>query len=65
MIGGLLMATFVTLLLVPAVYASLRTRMPVRHLLDEKFQAEARGEVWTAPAEAGVLAHGAAEGASP
>jgi multidrug efflux pump subunit AcrB len=63
-IGGLLMATFVTLLLVPAVYASLRTKMPVRHLLDEKFQAEARGEVWTAPAEAGVLAHGAPEGAS-
>jgi len=49
-IGGLLMATFVTLLLVPTVYASLRTRMPVRHLLDEKFRAEARGEVWTPPA---------------
>src|SRR5512140_166914 len=55
-IGGLLMATFVTLLLVPAVYATLRTNMPVRHLLDEKFRAEARGEVWTPPVEGGVLA---------
>jgi multidrug efflux pump subunit AcrB len=48
-IGGLLVATFVTLLLVPAVYASLRKRLPTRHLLDEKFQAEARGETWVPP----------------
>jgi multidrug efflux pump subunit AcrB len=61
-IGGLLVATFVTLLLVPAVYASLRRRMPTRHLLEAKFQAEARGEIWTPPAEA-ALAHGAGEGA--
>jgi multidrug efflux pump subunit AcrB len=59
-IGGLLVATFVTLLLVPAVYASLRVKMPTRHLLEAKFQAEARGETWTPPAEA-ALAHGAGE----
>jgi multidrug efflux pump subunit AcrB len=59
-IGGLLVATFVTLLLVPAVYASLRTKMPTRHLLEAKFQAEARGEVWAPPAEA-APAHGAGE----
>jgi multidrug efflux pump subunit AcrB len=46
-IGGLLMATFITLLLVPAVYASVRTKLPTRHLLDLRFHAEARGEVWT------------------
>jgi multidrug efflux pump subunit AcrB len=62
-IGGLTMATFMTLLLVPAVYATLRTKMPVRHLLDEKFRAEARGEVWTPPAEQGSSAH-ASEGVS-
>jgi len=49
-IGGLTMATFITLLLVPTVYASLRTKMPMRHLLDDKFKAEARGETWTPPA---------------
>jgi multidrug efflux pump subunit AcrB len=51
-IGGLTMATFITLLLVPAVYASLRTKMPMRHLLDDKFKAEARGEAWMPPATA-------------
>ena len=51
-IGGLLMATFVTLFLVPVVYASLRKKLPTRHLLDEKFHAESRGEVWTPPAPA-------------
>jgi multidrug efflux pump subunit AcrB len=59
-IGGLLVATFVTLLLVPAVYASLRRKMPTRHLLEAKFQAEARGEIWTPPAEP-ALVHGAGE----
>jgi multidrug efflux pump subunit AcrB len=53
-IGGLLMATFVTLLLVPAVYAALRTKLPVRHLLDEKFRAEAQGQEWTPPAPQGA-----------
>ncbi|HEX7509290.1 MAG TPA: efflux RND transporter permease subunit [Polyangia bacterium] len=62
-IGGLLVATFVTLFLVPAVYASLRRKMPTRHLLEAKFQAEARGEIWNPPADA-VLAHGAGEASS-
>jgi multidrug efflux pump subunit AcrB len=55
-IGGLLVATFITLLLVPAVYATLRRKMPTRHLLEARFQTEARGERWTPPEEAAALA---------
>jgi CzcA family heavy metal efflux pump len=43
-IGGLLMATVVTLFIVPVVYSLLRRDFPTRHLLDAKFIAEARGE---------------------
>ena len=43
-IGGLLVATVVTLFIVPVVYTLLRKEIPTRHLLDEKFAAEARGE---------------------
>jgi len=43
-IGGLLVATFVTLLVVPAVYTLLRRAMPRAHQLDEKFAAESRME---------------------
>ncbi|HEX9578082.1 MAG TPA: efflux RND transporter permease subunit, partial [Myxococcales bacterium] len=43
-IGGLLVATFVTLLVVPAVYTILRRAMPRAHQLDEKFEAESRME---------------------
>jgi multidrug efflux pump subunit AcrB len=43
-IGGLLVATLVTLFIVPVVYTLLRKKLPTRHLLDEKFAAEARGE---------------------
>jgi multidrug efflux pump subunit AcrB len=43
-IGGLLMATLVTLFIVPVVYTLLRKKLPTRHLLDQKFAAEARGE---------------------
>jgi Cu/Ag efflux pump CusA len=43
-IGGLLVATVVTLFIVPVVYTLLRKELPTRHLLDEKFAAEARGE---------------------
>jgi multidrug efflux pump subunit AcrB len=39
-IGGLMMATFVTLFMVPAVYAMLRRKLPTKHLLEKKFQAE-------------------------
>jgi multidrug efflux pump subunit AcrB len=39
-IGGLLVATFVTLFLVPAVYTLLRQKKPQKQRLDEKFAAE-------------------------
>ena len=39
-IGGLLVATFVTLFVVPAVYTLLRRAPPSAHELDEKFEAE-------------------------
>ncbi len=43
-IGGLVVATVVTLFVVPVVYTLLRKDFPTRHLLDAKFIAEARGE---------------------
>ncbi len=49
-IGGLLVATVVTLFVVPVVYSLLRKDFPTRQLLDEKFAAEARGEVFTTEA---------------
>jgi Cu/Ag efflux pump CusA len=45
-IGGLLVATLVTLFVVPVVYTLLRKDFPTRHLLDAKFTAEARGEIF-------------------
>ena len=42
-IGGLLVATAVTLLVVPAAYAALRKAMPGKHQLEARFQAEAEG----------------------
>jgi len=42
-IGGLLMATLVTLLVVPTVYVILRRKPPTAHALDEKFARESRG----------------------
>jgi CzcA family heavy metal efflux pump len=47
-IGGLLVATVVALFVVPVVYTLLRKDFPTRQLLDEKFAAEARGEVFQA-----------------
>jgi len=44
-IGGLLVATFVTLFVVPVVYSLLRKKPPTRHLLEERFQLEKKGEV--------------------
>jgi multidrug efflux pump subunit AcrB len=41
-IGGLLMATVVTLYVVPVIYTLLRTKPPARHELDERFEAELR-----------------------
>jgi multidrug efflux pump subunit AcrB len=42
-IGGLLVATFVTLFIVPTVYTLLRKAPPSAHELDEKFAGESRG----------------------
>ena len=39
-IGGLLVATVVTLFIVPVVYSILRKKAPVLHQLDEKFEQE-------------------------
>jgi multidrug efflux pump subunit AcrB len=39
-IGGLLVATVVTLIIVPIVYSLLRTELPTKHLLDERLKAE-------------------------
>jgi multidrug efflux pump subunit AcrB len=47
-IGGLVVATVVTLFVVPVVYTLLRKDFPTRHLLDAKFAAEARGEEFKA-----------------
>jgi multidrug efflux pump subunit AcrB len=42
-IGGLIVATFVTLVIVPIIYSLLRTEMPSKHMLDEKLKAEEEG----------------------
>ena len=42
-IGGLLMATVVTLFVVPVVYTLLRKKPPTRHLLEARFQREKQG----------------------
>jgi multidrug efflux pump subunit AcrB len=43
-IGGLALATFGTLFVVPVIYTFLRRGPPTLHELDERFAAEARGE---------------------
>jgi multidrug efflux pump subunit AcrB len=42
-IGGLLMATFVTLFVVPVAYSILRKELPTKQLLESRFQAEKAG----------------------
>jgi multidrug efflux pump subunit AcrB len=42
-IGGLMIATVVTLLVIPVVYAKLRRALPTKHLLELRFTAEAQG----------------------
>jgi multidrug efflux pump subunit AcrB len=42
-IGGLLMATVVTLLVVPTIYVILRRKPPTAHALDERFARESEG----------------------
>jgi hypothetical protein len=43
-IGGLTVATFITLFMVPVVYSLLRKKLPSKHLLEQRFLAEERGE---------------------
>ena len=38
--GGLIVATFVTLFIVPVIYSLLRKKDPQRHKLDEQFALE-------------------------
>jgi multidrug efflux pump subunit AcrB len=42
-IGGLIVATFVTLFVVPVVYSKLRRAEPTKHLLDQQFARETAG----------------------
>jgi len=42
-IGGLAVATFVTLFVVPAVYATLRVKLPTKHVMERRFLEEERG----------------------
>ena len=42
-IGGLLVATFVTLFVVPLIYSVLRRKEPEAHQLDERFLEESKG----------------------
>jgi CzcA family heavy metal efflux pump len=42
-IGGLLMATFATLFLVPVIYSMLRRQAPTAHLLETQFQQDQQG----------------------
>ncbi|HEY8923690.1 MAG TPA: efflux RND transporter permease subunit, partial [Polyangia bacterium] len=42
-IGGLAVATFVTLFVVPAVYATLRVKLPTKHVMEQRFLEEERG----------------------
>jgi len=41
-IGGLVVATFVTLFIVPVVYSLMRTKPPAKHRLDVQFEEEIR-----------------------
>jgi multidrug efflux pump subunit AcrB len=43
-IGGLVIATFVTLFVVPVVYSLLRRKPPTRHLLEARLEREKAGE---------------------
>ncbi|HEY4303510.1 MAG TPA: efflux RND transporter permease subunit [Gemmatimonadaceae bacterium] len=54
-IGGLIMATIVTLLVVPAAYVLFRKKMPAKHLLEERFRLESEGGPVNSPPGAGRL----------
>jgi multidrug efflux pump subunit AcrB len=64
-IGGLIVATVVTLLVVPAAYVILRRKPPSKHLLEERFRLEAEGSahgVLPPPVRAGHVPVGAPGG---
>jgi multidrug efflux pump subunit AcrB len=44
-IGGLFVATLVTLFIVPVVYSLLRKELPTKHLLDERLREESEGRI--------------------
>jgi multidrug efflux pump subunit AcrB len=44
-IGGLLVATMMTLLVVPVMYTVLRRKPPTAHELDKRFKEESRGAI--------------------
>lgn len=46
-IGGLILATVATLFIVPVIYSLLRKGLPTKDVLEKKFLAEERGEVWS------------------
>jgi multidrug efflux pump subunit AcrB len=43
-IGGLMVATIVTLCVVPVIYTLLAHGMPSKYLVEKRFEAEAKGE---------------------
>ncbi|MGC8604717.1 MAG: efflux RND transporter permease subunit, partial [Desulfomonilaceae bacterium] len=46
-IGGLIVATVATLFVVPVIYSLLRKDLPSKDMLEKRFLAEERGEVWS------------------
>ena len=44
-IGGLVLATVVTLFVVPVVYSLLRVKLPTKHELDDRFHNEQQGSM--------------------
>jgi multidrug efflux pump subunit AcrB len=56
-IGGLIMATFVTLFIVPIAYSLLRKKLPGKHVMEERFEAEERGEEFDEAAEEKLEKH--------
>jgi multidrug efflux pump subunit AcrB len=57
-IGGLVMATFATLFIVPIFYTLLRRKPPTLHLLDTRFAAEAAGAADAGAPPSGEPHHG-------
>jgi len=53
-IGGLALATLATLFVVPVVYASLRKKLPSKHVMEQTFLAEEREGLEPAGAGVGV-----------